>query len=54
MDRGFELYMGHTGNTWSQNAARHRADWLCEQARGSVLDVGCSQGLLPWLLGIGA
>ncbi len=51
MDRGFELYMGHTGNTWSQNAARHRADWLCEQARGSVLDVGCSQGLLPWLLG---
>lgn len=51
MDRGFELYMGHTGNAWSQNAARRRADWLCEQARGRVLDVGCSQGLLPWLLG---
>lgn len=51
MDRGFELYMGHTGNAWSQNAARRRADWLCEQARGRVLDVGCSQALLPWLLG---
>ena len=51
MDRGFELYMGHTGNAWSQNAARRRAGWLCEQARGRVLDVGCSQALLPWLLG---
>lgn len=51
MDRGFEMYMGHIGNAWSQNAARRRADWLCEQASGRVLDVGCSQALLPWLLG---
>ena len=51
MDRGFELFMGHTGNAYSQEAMRRRVNWLCGQAKGRVLDVGCSQGLLPWLLG---
>lgn len=51
MDRSFELYMGHMGNAYSQEAIRRRMEWLCAHARGSVLDVGCSQGLLPWLLG---
>ena len=51
MDRSFELFMGRTGNAYSQEAARRRVNWMCAQAKGRVLDVGCSQGIAPWLLG---
>lgn len=53
MDRSFEVFLGRRLNEYSQEATRRRANWLCEQAKGQVqvLDVGCSQGLVPWLLG---
>ena len=51
MDRSFEVFSGHYQNEYSKDAMRRRMDWLCEKANGIVLDVGCSQGLLPWLLG---
>lgn len=51
MDRSFEVFLGRRLNEYSQEATRRRANWLCGQARGRVLDVGCSQGLVPWLLG---
>lgn len=51
MDRSFEVFLGRRLNEYSQEATRRRANWLCEQAQGRVLDVGCSQGLVPWLLG---
>lgn len=51
MDRSFEVFLGQRLNEYSQEATRRRANWLCAQAQGRVLDVGCSQGLVPWLLG---
>lgn len=51
MDRSFEVFLGRRLNAYSQEATRKRANWLCAQAKGKVLDVGCSQGLVPWLLG---
>jgi ubiquinone/menaquinone biosynthesis C-methylase UbiE len=43
-DRISELYKGHL---WSdaRPKARARIHWLVSQAHGSVLDVGCSQGI---------
>lgn len=51
MDRSFEVFLGRRLNEYSREATRRRANWLCGQARGRVLDVGCSQGLVAWLLG---
>ena len=51
MDRSFEVFLGQRLNEYSQEATRRRVTWMCEKARGRVLDVGCSQGLAPWLLG---
>lgn len=51
MDHSFEVFRGHRLNAYSREATRRRVNWLCDQARGRVLDVGCSQGLVPWLLG---
>lgn len=50
MDRNFEVYLGNTMSKSSQTKMIRRIDWICAHARGRVLDVGCSQGLLPWLL----
>ena len=51
MDRSFEVFLGQRLNEYSQEATRRRINWMCEQAKGRVLDVGCSQGIAPWLLG---
>lgn len=50
MDRSFEVYQGTAMSTWVQEMTRGRIDWLCAQADGRVLDIGCSQALVPWLL----
>lgn len=51
MDETFEIFLGRGSNEYTREATRNRINWLCAQARGRVLDVGCSQGLVPWLLG---
>ncbi|MBN2559395.1 MAG: methyltransferase domain-containing protein [Phycisphaerae bacterium] len=44
-------YLGLVGDEETQVIARARIDWLAAQARGpSVLDIGCSEGVLPLLL----
>ena len=50
MDRSFEVYLGMAMSQWVQRMTKRRIDWLCAQARGFVLDIGCGQGLVPWLL----
>jgi 2-polyprenyl-3-methyl-5-hydroxy-6-metoxy-1,4-benzoquinol methylase/spore maturation protein CgeB len=44
-DRISEAYRGEIFNPRSRQRARDRIDWLVAQARGEVLDVGCSQGI---------
>ena len=34
MDRSFELFMGRTGNAYSQEAARRRVNWMCAVPKG--------------------
>ena len=48
-DRISELYRGEILNAETQRRARDRVDWLVAQARGEVLDVGCSQGIGSFL-----
>jgi 2-polyprenyl-3-methyl-5-hydroxy-6-metoxy-1,4-benzoquinol methylase len=43
-DRISELYKGELEGP-AQARSKARVDWLVAQARGSVLDVGCSQGI---------
>ena len=51
-DRISQLYFGHTGDEQTQVIARARIDWLAERVAGPrVLDIGCSEGALPVLLG---
>ena len=50
MDKSFEVYHGGVMSTWMQGMTRRRIDWLCENAVGTVLDVGCSQAVVPYLL----
>ncbi len=50
-DRIAQTYLGQLGDDETQAIARSRMDWLAEQARGPrVLDIGCSEGILPILL----
>jgi 2-polyprenyl-3-methyl-5-hydroxy-6-metoxy-1,4-benzoquinol methylase len=44
-DRIGEVYKGEIWSRGSQRRARERVNWLVAQARGDVLDVGCSQGI---------
>ncbi|MQA84666.1 MAG: methyltransferase domain-containing protein [Streptosporangiales bacterium] len=44
-DRISELYKAEIWDEQAQRIARHRIGWLVDQARGAVLDVGCSQGI---------
>lgn len=44
-DRINELYRGEIWGPEVQEAARERIHWMCSQATGRVLDVGCSQGI---------
>jgi spore maturation protein CgeB/glycosyltransferase involved in cell wall biosynthesis/SAM-dependent methyltransferase len=51
LDRVYDAYAGELGQQFMRDTQR-RIHWMCEAARGtSVLDVGCSQGLIPILLG---
>ncbi|MDK2970649.1 MAG: hypothetical protein PWP23_404 [Candidatus Sumerlaeota bacterium] len=50
-DRILELYNREIWDARLQEIARDRVHWLCAQAKGKrVLDVGCSQGIVPMLL----
>lgn len=48
-DRISEVYKGEIWKSRTQLRARNRIDWLVSQARGEVLDVGCSQGIVSIL-----
>jgi len=50
-DRIAQVYLGLSGTLETQEKARRRIHWLAGQAKGlRVLDIGCSQGILPILL----
>jgi SAM-dependent methyltransferase len=49
-DRIAELVRGEFGRPDIQARARERIAWLVENARGRVLDLGCSQGVTTILL----
>ena len=53
MDRIFDAYNGIGGfGVEFMRKTRERMKWICEQVSGtSVLDIGCSQGVCPILLG---
>ena len=44
-DRISDIYKGKIWSEQAQRVARDRIDWLAAQARGTVLDFGCSQGI---------
>lgn len=49
-DRVMEAYYGKLGEHFMQET-RTRVHWICAQVTGkTVLDVGCSQGIIPVLL----
>lgn len=51
LDQVAQVYLGKLGSSLGQKRQRARVDWLCAKAEGqSVLDVGCSQGMLDLLL----
>lgn len=51
-DKILELYYRETGTHEQQEVARDRIHWVLEQVRGErALDIGCSNGLVPLLLG---
>jgi spore maturation protein CgeB/glycosyltransferase involved in cell wall biosynthesis/SAM-dependent methyltransferase len=51
IDRVYDAYAGELGQKLMRDTQR-RIHWMCTAVRGrSVLDVGCSQGLIPILLG---
>ena len=51
-DRISQVYLGKAGDEETQLRARARINWLVDQIdHSSVLDVGCSEGILPILLG---
>ena len=50
-DRIAQAYLGKVGDQETQAIARARVDWLAANVRGArVLDIGCSEGILPILL----
>lgn len=50
-DRILEAYQGKMGDVFMRDTQR-RIHWICKQVTGSdILDVGCSQGIVPVLLG---
>jgi PEP-CTERM/exosortase A-associated glycosyltransferase len=51
LDRVGEVYKGEIFSREAQEMCRDRIDWVVSQANGSsVLDLGCSQGIVPILL----
>lgn len=50
-DRIMDAYYGRMGEAFMRKT-QERIHWVCAQAQGSlILDVGCSQGIAPILLG---
>lgn len=50
-DKIYDIYMGDSSSTFTQKT-RERINWICSRVSGTtVLDVGCSQGIVPLLLG---
>jgi len=50
LDRVYDAYTGEMGQPLMR-ATHRRVHWMCNAARGTrILDVGCSQGLVPILL----
>ncbi len=50
-DRIAEAYEGSMGERFMART-RERIDWICDRAgKGVILDIGCSQGICPLLLG---
>lgn len=50
MDKVYEAYMGAGSSEFTQKT-RERIHWICEQVTGEdILDIGCSQGIVPLLL----
>lgn len=46
-----QTYLGQLGNEETQRIARSRIHWLADNTHGPrVLDIGCSEGILPLLL----
>lgn len=51
-DKISQVYLGEWGSAVFQKQARDRIDWFMDQITfGKVLDIGCSEGILPILLG---
>ncbi len=51
-DRIAQAYLGLWGGTAVQEKSRRRLHWMASQVSGKrVLDIGCSEGILPILLG---
>lgn len=50
-DRVSEGYRGEVWNAETQKAVRERIHWMCGQADGRVLDLGCSQGIASIIIG---
>lgn len=50
-DRIWEMYHSDAYQPATRRACRARIGWLVDRASGRVLDIGCSQGLVPILLG---
>lgn len=50
-DKVYDIYMGDSSSEFTLKT-RERVNWICSQVSGTtVLDVGCSQGIVPLLLG---
>jgi glycosyltransferase involved in cell wall biosynthesis/SAM-dependent methyltransferase len=50
-DRIWEMYFSDAYREETREACQSRIDWIVAEARGRVLDLGCSQGLVPILIG---
>lgn len=51
-DQVIDLYYRRIDSARSQDACRDRIHWLCSRVAGDrVLDIGCSQGISPIILG---
>ncbi len=51
-DKIAQVYLGLVSDKDTQEKTKARIDWLVDQIQGSdVLDIGCSEGILPILLG---
>ncbi len=52
LDRINEVYYGEIWSEENSVKSRHRIHWICQKAKGEhILDVGCSQGIVPIILG---